>query len=128
MKPQLRKKVLITKMVSLKYEGIARATAMRNTDGFMKILVTNDDEMKVLGMRVVGEHASSALEAIALLVSINGGIEELAELVHPHPSIIEGIQECVRVLLGKSIIKPQAMKGLMTYRSFKDGKYEDIKW
>lgn len=114
------------KVVNLKYQGISRAIAMRNTEGFMKILVTNDDKMKVLGMRVVGEHASSALEAIALLVSINGGIEELAELVHPHPSIIEGIQECVRVLLGKSILKPQAMKGLITYRSYKGGKYEDI--
>ena len=31
------------------------------------------------------------------------GIDELAELIHPHPSIIEGIQECIRMLLGKSI-------------------------
>ena len=26
-------------------------------------------------------------------------------MVHPHPSIIEGIQECVRMLLNKSIFK-----------------------
>ena len=27
-------------------------------------------------------------------------------MIHPHPSIIEGIQECLRMLLNKSIYKP----------------------
>ena len=26
-------------------------------------------------------------------------------MVHPHPSIIEGVQECVRMLLNKSVFK-----------------------
>jgi dihydrolipoamide dehydrogenase len=34
-------------------------------------------------------------------------IHDIAELVHPHPSITEGVLECARMLLGKSIIKPQ---------------------
>ena len=69
--------------------------------------------MKVLGMRVVGRHASSAIQAVALLISMDKGIEELAECVHPHPSIIEGIQECVRMLLGKSLFKPGVLKDQM---------------
>jgi dihydrolipoamide dehydrogenase len=92
------------KVVSMDYGCISRAIAMRNTQGFIKILVSNDDEMKMLGMRVVGEHASSAIEAVALLISMDKGIEELTELIHPHPSIIEGIQECVRMLTNKSIL------------------------
>ena len=82
--------------------------------------------MKILGMRVVGEHASSAIEAVALLISMNAGVEELAELIHPHPSIIEGIQECARVLLGKSILKPYVLKGDMMYKSFVDGHYRNL--
>lgn len=93
------------KAVTVDYTTIPRAIAKRNTQGFIKLLVTNDDEMKVLGMRVVGEQASSAIQAVALLISMNKGIEELAECVHPHPSITEGIQESVRALLGKSILK-----------------------
>ena len=114
------------KVVSLDYACITRAVAMRNTQGFIKVLVTNDDEMKILGMRVVGEHASSAIEAVALLIYMNKGIAELAELIHPHPSIIEGIQECVRMLRGTSLLKPAVFKKYMTCRLCKEGEYSDI--
>jgi dihydrolipoamide dehydrogenase len=54
------------------------------------------------------------------------GIEELAECVHPHPSITEGIQECVRMLMGKSMFKPSALKGRISCRRYANGVYEDI--
>ncbi len=109
------------RMAIVDYACIPRAVSKRNTQGFVKMLVTNDDKMKVLGMRVVGNHASSAIQAVALLISINAGIEELAECVHPHPSITEGIQECVRLLLGTSTFKPQALTDKLTYKVFEDG-------
>ena len=96
---------------------------MANVRKFFKILVSDDDEMKVLGLRAVGEHASSAIQAVALLIATNKGIEELAELIHPHPSIIEGIQECIRMLLGKSIYKPYIFKDYLKFKCFREGKY-----
>ncbi|MFY0685692.1 MAG: NAD(P)/FAD-dependent oxidoreductase [Cyclobacteriaceae bacterium] len=113
------------KVVSLDYTHISRAIAMRNTQGFIKILVTNDEENKILGMRVVGQHASSAIQAVALLISTGKGINELAELIHPHPSIIEGIQECCRMLLNTSIFKPSVLRNAMTCRVYKDGEYSN---
>ena len=98
------------KMVKLDYSTNARAIAMRKTKGFFKIIVTNDHGMRILGMRAVGEHASSAIQAVAYLVHTNQGIRELADMMHPHPSIIEGIQECLRMLLGKSIYKAAVFK------------------
>ena len=62
------------KVVKLDYSCIARAIAMRKTEGFFKIIVTNDKEMKILGMRAAGEHASSAIQAVALLIKMNKGI------------------------------------------------------
>ncbi len=116
------------KIVSMDYGCISRAIAMRNTQGFIKILVSNDDEMRILGMRVIGEHASSAIEAVALLISMNKGIEELTELIHPHPSIIEGIQECVRMLTNKSILKPSVLRNTMKCGCFSKGIYKDLKF
>ncbi len=98
------------KVVKLDYSVMARAIAMRKTQGFFKIIVTNDEEMKILGMRAVGEHASSAIQAVALLIKMGSGIAELAELVHPHPSIVEGVQECVRMLMNRSIFKSSVFK------------------
>lgn len=103
-------KCISVKVAKIDYSCIARAIAMRKTNGFFKIIVSNDAEMKLLGMRAVGEHASSAIQAVAYLIHTNQGIEELAVMMHPHPSIIEGIQECVRMLLGKSIYKSSVFK------------------
>lgn len=114
------------RVASLDYSVIPRAIAKRNTQGFIKLLVTDDDSMKVLGMRVVGNHASSAIQAVALLISMDRGIDELAECVHPHPSITEGIQECVRMLLGKSMLKPEAMDARFSCRRFHEGIYENL--
>ena len=110
------------KVVKLDYSCIARAIAMRKTEGFFKIIVTNDKEMKILGMRAAGEHASSAIQAVALLINMNKGIHELAELIHPHPSIIEGVQECVRMLLNKSVFKSSVFKDKLWCYSCVDGK------
>ena len=89
----------------LDYACIARAIAMRRTRGFFKLIVSDDEHMRVLGMRAVGEHASSAIQAVALMMRTGMSIRELADLVHPHPSITEGVQECARMLLGTSIFK-----------------------
>ncbi len=125
---QAREKAIDYKVVTLDYSVITRAIAKRNTQGFIKLLVTNDTHMKILGMKVVGNHASSAIQAVALLISMDKGIEELAECVHPHPSITEGIQECVRMLLGKSLFKPYALKGRLSCRTSTSGNYADIKF
>lgn len=114
------------KVVTLEYSTIPRAIAKRNTQGFIKLLVTNDDEMKILGMKVVGNNASSAIQAVAVLISMDKGIEELAECVHPHPSITEGIQECVRMLMGKSLFKPAALRGRISCKRCVNGVYDDI--
>ena len=118
---QCVEKGIPVKVVKIDFSVIARAIAMRKTQGFFKIIVTNDDEMRILGMRVVGEHASSAIQAVGLLIKLNMPIEVLAELIHPHPSIVEGIQECVRMLLNTSIFKSSVFKDKLACYSLVDG-------
>jgi dihydrolipoamide dehydrogenase len=61
---QAQKAKLDYRVASFDFRCIPRAIAMRNTQGFFKILVTDDDQMKILGLRAVGEHASSAIQTI----------------------------------------------------------------
>ena len=109
------------KVVKIDYSVMARAIAMRKTQGFFKIIVTNDKDMHILGMRAVGEHASSAIQAIGLLIKLTMPIEVLSELIHPHPSIVEGIQECVRMLLKRSVFKSSVFKDKLACYSLVDG-------
>lgn len=92
------------------YGLVNRAIAMRETDGFVKLLVSDDEDMKILGMRALGSHASTTLEAVSLMIQHGRSARELAELYHPHPAITEGLQDCVRMLLGTSIYKPSVFQ------------------
>ncbi|MBK6341404.1 MAG: NAD(P)/FAD-dependent oxidoreductase [Flavobacteriales bacterium] len=104
---ECRKRGLAYRMARVDYSCLARAIAMRRTKGFFKVIVTDDAEMRILGMRAVGEHASSAIEAVSLMIKLGIPVHELANLIHPHPSITEGVQECARLLLGQSLFKPE---------------------
>lgn len=119
---QARQKKIGYKLAGIHYKYVPRAMAMREEVGYIKLLVSNDEEMKVLGMRVVGQHASSTIEAIAVLILLNQGISVLAETIHPHPSIPEGVQECARMLMGKSILKPEVfLHNMFCYKVDEEG-------
>jgi dihydrolipoamide dehydrogenase len=84
---------------------ISRNIAMRSTEGFIKLLCSPDDPQRVLGLRVVGPHASSTIQGIAFLIDKDGTVDDIDHCVHPHPAITEGVQECARLLLGRSMHK-----------------------
>ena len=124
---QARRKKVPYRIAIMHYRYVSRAIAMHKLDGFFKILVSDDDEMKILGMRVMGPHASSTIMAVALMISMDIGIEHLAELIFPHPSIPEGIQECARMLMGNSIVKPEVFNlDVRCYRVDAQGRIEDL--
>ena len=124
---QARRAKIPYRVAVMNYRYVNRAIAMSKTDGFFKLLVTDDEHMHILGLRVMGDHASSTIEAVALMISMDISIEHLAELIFPHPSIPEGIQECARMLLGKSIIKPEVFNlDVRCYRVDAEGRVQDL--
>ncbi len=124
---QARKKGIAYRLAKLQYKYVNRAIAMRSDKGFIKLIVSDDDEMQILGLRVLGDHASSTIMPIALLISLKKSVSELAELIHPHPSIPEGIQECARMLLGKSIVKPNVFAiDMECYRVSESGEITNL--
>ena len=62
------------------YSLVNRAIAMRATDGFVKLLVTDDEDVRILGMRVLGAHASTT-EAVSLMMKQDRSVCDLAELL-----------------------------------------------
>jgi dihydrolipoamide dehydrogenase len=83
---------------------IGRNIAMRETHGFIKLLASPDTH-RILGLRVVGPEASSTIQGIAFLIDQEATLEDIDRCVHPHPAITEGVQECARMLLGRSVMK-----------------------
>lgn len=97
---------------------LSRAIAMRATDGFVKIIVSDDEEQRILGMRAAGPQASTTIMSIALLMDQEKSIKDVLKSVHPHPTMSESIQECIRVLLDKSVYKARAFPKLIGIRKW----------
>ncbi|RLA76046.1 MAG: NAD(P)/FAD-dependent oxidoreductase [Epsilonproteobacteria bacterium] len=96
------------KVVFYSHSLISRAIAMRETHGFFKIIVTNEENPKVLGMRAAGPQSAASIMYIATVMDHKQNLKEILKTVHPHPSITEGIQEALRTLATKAIFKPKA--------------------
>jgi dihydrolipoamide dehydrogenase len=88
---------------------VARNVAMRSTVGFVKLLA--DDMGHLLGLRVVGPQASSTIQGVSFLMDLGATLDEIDRCVHPHPGIPEGVQECARLLLGRSVHKQEVLGG-----------------
>ncbi len=115
---ECREKGIAYKVVFYKHNLVSRAIAMRETSGFFKIIVTNEKDPQVLGMRAAGPQSAASIMYIATLMDHNTSLGEIMKTVHPHPSITEGIQECIRILLGKSIFKPEAFPQFVSFKSW----------
>lgn len=94
-----QKKGIPYRAARIDYAAIPRAIAMRAPDGFIKLL-SDPVTGKLLGMRALGAHASAVLQAASLMICNGIPVSDLADLIHPHPSITEGVQECARALAG----------------------------
>jgi dihydrolipoamide dehydrogenase len=89
-----------------------RNIAMRAPTGFVKLLVRRDE--RLLGLRVVGPQAGTCIQGVALLIGQGGTLDAVERCVHPHPAVTEGVLEAARLLMGRSLFKPDAMPGLCT--------------
>lgn len=105
---------------------MCRPIAMRNTRGFVKIIVHDDAQMKILGMRAGGPQVSNVVVAIAHFMDHEKGAADVLKSVYPHPSISEITQECLRLLLGKSVYKPRAFPDKMWVKTWsREGGYAE---
>jgi dihydrolipoamide dehydrogenase len=117
----LRSKGIPYKAAYYSNELVNRTIAMRNTNGFVKIMVSNDGTDRILGMRAAGPQASAFIVSIAYLINADIRVQEVLQSIHPHPSVTEGIQECLRIFYDQSIFKPQAFPNLIKVNEWKPG-------
>ncbi|HEV2528447.1 MAG TPA: dihydrolipoyl dehydrogenase [Thermomicrobiales bacterium] len=80
----------------------AKATIEGHTDGFTKIVADADTD-DVLGIHIIGPHATELIAEAALgrLLQVSG--QELGMTIHPHPTVSEVIGEAAHDLLGHPI-------------------------
>jgi dihydrolipoamide dehydrogenase len=77
------------------YRGIGKAAAVEESDGFVKLLI-DPETHEILGAHIVGEGATEIIHELLLAKKAELLPEDIAEMVHAHPTISEGVMEAAR--------------------------------
>jgi dihydrolipoamide dehydrogenase len=91
--------------------ALGRARTMGRTDGMVKILSEPGSGL-VLGVGMVGPHASELIAEGTLALEMGATLEDLMVTIHPHPTLSEAIMEAAEAAAGEPIhINPPRHKG-----------------
>ncbi len=82
--------------------ALGRSHTHGETAGFFK-LVYDPSTRQLLGAQIVCEEASELISEAALAISMQARLDDLARLVHPHPTMSEGLGEAAHVALEKAL-------------------------
>ncbi|MEN6479809.1 MAG: dihydrolipoyl dehydrogenase [Anaerolineales bacterium] len=82
-----------------------KAVAMGDTDGMVKV-IAEAQHGAVLGVHVIGPHASDLVLQGALGIQLELTLAEWAQTIQPHPSLGEALSEAVLAALGSPLAVP----------------------
>jgi len=82
--------------------ALGRARAIGRTEGFAKVLA-DPSSGALLGVGVVGPHASELIAGPTLALQMGATLENLMASIHPHPTLSESIAEAAEVAAGSPI-------------------------
>ena len=88
------------------YRGLGKAHAMGEISGFFK-LVADATSDKVLGAHIIGAHAADIIHEAALAMRMGLTAKDIAETIHAHPTLSEGLMEAAEDVHGAAIHKPK---------------------
>jgi len=79
-----------------------KALGMGETEGMVKI-IADADTLELLGVHILGAHASDLIAESALALSMEVTAEEIINTIHAHPTLAEAIAEAAEGIVGKPI-------------------------
>jgi dihydrolipoamide dehydrogenase len=84
------------------FRTLGKAHAMGEIAGIIKV-IADDDTDKVLGVHIIGPHASDLAHEGALAIKGGMTVKELGEMIHAHPTLSEGLMEAAEDVHGMAI-------------------------
>lgn len=90
------------KVSKFNFASNGKAVSMGETDGLVKIIANAADD-KVIGMHILGTHASDLIMEGAIAARNGLKAEDIAKTIHPHPSLSEAVMESAHGISGDMI-------------------------
>jgi dihydrolipoamide dehydrogenase len=99
---QAKEKNIPYKTAVFPYRGVGKAVAIGKTDGLVKTLY-DPDTQEILGAHMVGYNATEMIHEILLAKTGELLPEDMARMIHAHPTLSESIMELMRAVGGQPI-------------------------
>lgn len=87
-----------------------KATVLGDRTGFVKI-VAEAKYGEVLGVNVFGPHATDLIGEAVLAMRLEGTAQDIAQSIHPHPTLTEALKEAALDVDGMAVHFPPRKKG-----------------
>jgi len=101
---QLKAEGIPYKAGSFPFAAIARAVAMGEPAGFVKVLAHAETD-RILGLHLVGVGVSELVHEGVIAMEFNGSADDLARICHAHPTLSEAIHDAAMAVDKRSIHK-----------------------
>jgi dihydrolipoamide dehydrogenase len=92
-------KELKVEVAKFPWSASGRAMTFDRPDGLTKLIIEPETE-RILGVGIVGHGAGELIAEGTLAVEMGATVRDLAECVHPHPTLSETLMECAEVFYG----------------------------
>ncbi|MEM1080485.1 MAG: dihydrolipoyl dehydrogenase [Pseudomonadota bacterium] len=86
------------------FAATGRGLAMGNASGQVKMLADAETD-ELLGCQIIGANASELIGEIVVTMEFNGSAEDLARIVHAHPTLSEAVHEAALAVDKRAIHK-----------------------
>ncbi len=96
---EAKKKGIAIKVARFSWAASGRALTLDRPDGLTKLIIEPETE-RILGVGMVGVGAGELISEGALAVEMGATAKDLAETVHPHPTLSETLMEGAEVFYG----------------------------
>jgi dihydrolipoamide dehydrogenase len=87
------------------FSANGKATIMGERNGFIKIVAETKYD-KILGVQIIGPHATDLIGEAVLAMRLESTAMDLAESIHPHPTLTEAMMEAALDVNGRVIHMP----------------------
>jgi len=78
-----------------------KALALGEVEGIIKVIASSQDV--ILGVHIMGPHASDLIHEGVMAINNNMKVDDIASMIHAHPTLSEAFEEAVLGLKGESI-------------------------
>jgi dihydrolipoamide dehydrogenase len=106
---QARERGLSVAVGRFRYAGLGKAQAMGETIGQFKV-IADEHTKQIVGVHIIGSHAADLIHEAALAMHGGVPVTNLADMIHAHPTLSEGMMEAAEDVEGMAIHQARKRK------------------